>query len=67
LAQRKKNGRYLDSLIALGDKGRLTSKELSNPSLESTANGFEASVMLNLRDGKHERWRITNDARIKRD
>jgi len=59
-AHRKTNNEFLTLLSEL--KLPLA-KELGEPKLDVTRHGYEASVELN-RDGKRERWRISQDARI---
>lgn len=61
-ALRKRTGRFAGSLASLGDAARTTDATLSNPRLETTSNGYEASVELLMPNGVRERWRITNDA-----
>ncbi|MSR52197.1 MAG: hypothetical protein EXS09_02780 [Gemmataceae bacterium] len=57
---RKSNKEFLTPLSALK---LLLAKELSEPKLEVTRHGYEASVELS-HAGKKERWRISQDARI---
>ena len=60
----KQHGRYSTNLLGLGTG---LSEPLGNPILEATRNGFEATVELHRPDGRRERWRITQDARIGRE
>jgi Carbohydrate family 9 binding domain-like len=60
---RKLHGQYATSLSGL--QAALPSNDsLAAPRLDTTRNGFEASVERVKPDGARERWRITQDARI---
>ena len=64
---RKQHGRYAASLADVQGLFRAGSAGLTEPRLETTRNGFEASVEQRKAGGGRERWRIAQDARIVRE
>jgi Carbohydrate family 9 binding domain-like len=65
-AQREYRKRYHAFAPSLAGVGPAPRAGLANPRLQTTAHGFEASVELLRPDGGHERWRIDQDAWIRK-
>jgi Carbohydrate family 9 binding domain-like len=64
-AHYKGHGRYVERLSDLGLAN--PGNNLFDPRLETKAKSFDVSVELRLPDGRRERWRINEEARIRTD